>query len=344
MKRCADFDHLLVLPHLQVQNANAVSSPLTHGFPSMTAFLGAMWALQRHCNAAGLEGLRFVAVGVVCHQHQEQVTDSGFVGSFCLTRNPVDRHGKTAAIVEEGRIHLDLSLLLAVQCQRWAGDPTTRDAEVSRIGELVASMRLAGGSVLPHPRAHLPRYQPYAIALTGTDEDRQAQFDRAKLRLLPGFTLVSRDDLLQQRLTELQAEDPAITTLDAWLSLARFNWRHVAPTESDADLPQAGKKPKSTWQHDRAGGGWIVPIPIGYGALGELLGAGSVANSRDTSTPFRFVESLYSIGQWLSPHRLQAPVQLLWHADTSAEDGHYRCRNDYTQAPLHTVQDAYDFD
>lgn len=339
MKRCADFDHLLVLPHLQVQNANAVSSPLTHGFPSITAFLGAMWALQRHCDVAGLVDLRFVAVGVVCHQHQEQVTDSGFVGTFCLTRNPVDRHGKTAAIVEEGRIHLDLSLVLAVQCRRWAADPAVRDAEVSRIGELVARMRLAGGSVLPHPRAHLSRYQPYAIALTGTDDDRRAQFDRAKLRLLPGFTLVSRDDLLQQRLAELQAEDAAVTALDAWLSLARINWRHVPPTESE-EAPQAGKKRQSTWQNDRTGQGWIVPIPVGYGALGKLLPAGSVVNSRDTATPFRFVESLYSIGEWLSPHRLHSPTQLLWHADTSAEDGFYRCRNDYAQAP----QYAYDFD
>ena len=34
---------LLVLPRLRVQNANAISSPLTHGFPSVTAFTGLMW-------------------------------------------------------------------------------------------------------------------------------------------------------------------------------------------------------------------------------------------------------------------------------------------------------------
>ncbi len=35
---------VLVLNRLPIQNANAISSPLTHGFPSMTAFLGLMWA------------------------------------------------------------------------------------------------------------------------------------------------------------------------------------------------------------------------------------------------------------------------------------------------------------
>ena len=52
MSTCPDFTHLLVLPRLRVQNANAISSPLTHGFPSMTAFLGLMWALERKAVAA----------------------------------------------------------------------------------------------------------------------------------------------------------------------------------------------------------------------------------------------------------------------------------------------------
>ena len=50
---CPEFTHLLVLPHLKVHNANAVSSPLTHGFPSMTAFLGLMWALERKTREIG---------------------------------------------------------------------------------------------------------------------------------------------------------------------------------------------------------------------------------------------------------------------------------------------------
>ena len=86
---------LLVFPHLRVQNANAISSPLTHGFPSITAFTGLMWALERKLAQAGIP-LRLHAVGVVCHHHQEQVTQ-GYVRSFNLTRNPVDKDGSTAA-------------------------------------------------------------------------------------------------------------------------------------------------------------------------------------------------------------------------------------------------------
>ena len=62
---------ILVLPHLRVQNTNAISSPLTHGFPSITAFTGLMWALQRKLAQANIP-LQLLSVGVVCHHHQEQ--------------------------------------------------------------------------------------------------------------------------------------------------------------------------------------------------------------------------------------------------------------------------------
>src|SRR5699024_1792246 len=39
--------HLLILPRLRVQNANAISAPLVWGFPAMTAFIGFMQVLER---------------------------------------------------------------------------------------------------------------------------------------------------------------------------------------------------------------------------------------------------------------------------------------------------------
>src|SRR5690554_6483156 len=106
---CVASSHLLVIPRLRVQNAIAISSPSTHGFPAMTAYVGLMWALERKQKQSG-QDIQLDTIGVVCHDRQEQVTDGGFVKTFRLTRNPVDKAGKTAAIVEEGRIHLEISL------------------------------------------------------------------------------------------------------------------------------------------------------------------------------------------------------------------------------------------
>ena len=312
-----DFTHLLVLPHLKVHNANAISSPLTHGFPSITAFLGLMWALERKTRAAGLD-LAFNAVGVVCHDHEEQTTEGGFVKSFRLTRNPVGKDGGTAAIIEEGRIHLDLSLVLAVHAENWSEDAQRRDTQT--IAELLQGMRIAGGSLLPPARSQTSRYQPWLADFTSSNSDDRARaFHKIRARLLPGVALVARDDLIDQRLRALQASNPYASRLDAWLSLSRINWHHDATANEGKDA----------WQHDRRGMGWIMPIPVGYGALGDLHEAGSVPNARDAESKFRFVESLYSMGEWIGPHRLHSPLDLLWYADSQPDAGLYRCRNDY---------------
>lgn len=351
MSHLPAYNFLLILPHLLVQNANAISSPLTHGFPSVTAFLGMMWALERKSREQGLD-LRFKAVGIVCHNHQEQSTRTGFVGSFSLTRNPIDKDGSTAAIVEEGRIHLELSLVLAVDCPRWVSEPEAKEEDADRIAQILSLMRIAGGTLLPPTHPSSRRYKAYVIDQSGNDDECRRQFHQTRTRLLPGFALVARDDLLESRLADLQAAHPSTTRLDAWLSLARINWRHAleAPTDPGSDTkqtshaqPHVDTAPKGEWLHDRTGLGWIVPIPVGYGALGDTHQPGEVTNARDMHTPFRFVESLYSIGQWLSPHHLSSAHDLLWYADSQADTGLYRCRNDYSLPPdLLDLQ--YDFD
>lgn len=330
MSEISRFSHLLVLPRLQVQNANAISSPLTHGFPSMTAFLGLMWALERKTRAAGLD-IAFAGIGVVCHRHQEQATSGGFTKAFHLTRNPTAKDGSTAAIVEEGRIHLEVSLVLAVESDRWRRDTQAREHDVALIQDMIATMRIAGGSVVPPANPKLPRYQPQVTDLTGSEDDRLDAFRQLRLRLVPGFALVARDDLIDWRHEEQQADDPNAKRLDAWLSLSRINWRYRATAD-------AGQ-----WQHDRSELGWVVPIPVGYTTLSELYEPGAVANARDAETRFRFVESLYSIGEWISPHRLAQAEQMLWYTRHDDDAGRYRCYNNYRPA-ADPFEDLYDFD
>ncbi len=326
---------ILVLPHLRIQNANAISSPLTHGFPAMTAFLGLMWALERKLAAAEVP-LWLEKVGVVCHWWEEQVQD-GYVKTFRLTRNPVGKDGSTAAIVEEGRIHLDITLVFQVD----GGEPEAEgnvlfaSAERRRdvawqVRELLGAMRVAGGSVLP-PKPQPGQFiTPQLEALDGSAEDRAKQLRRLRRRWLPGFTLVGRDELLQRRLKQLQAHDEGATALDAWLDLSRFNL-HSAQDQNG----------KVSWQNDRpADAGWLVPMPVGYAALSDLYAGGQVANARDEATAFRFVESVYSLGEWIGPHRINRLDDLLWWGEHDAQTGLYRCLSGYTAAETEHVGDA----
>jgi len=224
--------------------------------------------------------------------------------------------------------------VLAVESDHWKKEPDACESDAAAVSELLASMRIAGGTLIPPAQPWLRRFQPYVLDLTGTEADRDAVFRKARMHLLPGFTLISRDDRLKERLSEIQTNDPEASPLDAWLSLSRINWHY----EVDED---AGK---GKWLNDRRGKGWIVPIPVGYGALGELHPAGSVSNARDASIPFHFVESLYSVGEWISPHRIQSPQQFLWYPDSQPENDLYRCRNDYGQTAHNEEPYHFEFD
>lgn len=311
---------LLALPRLRIQNANAISSPLTHGFPSMTAFLGLMWALERRL--AGRFPAGFDGVGVICHGFEEQATGSGYTRRFRLTRNPVDKDGSTAAIVEEGRIHLDITLVLGVSGGIVDQDEDTRTAFARSVADAIAQMRVAGGSVLPSQRWASPRLE----VIPEDREEAARWFRRLRRRWLPGFALVCRDDLLAGRIEALRADDASASQLDAWLDLARFNWK---PHRNERPDPATGAiRTEIEWRHDRSEG-WIVPIPVGHAALSDLHPPGTVANARDASTQFRFVESVYSIGAWIGPHRLTSWRELLWYGDADLDSGLYRVRNDY---------------
>lgn len=317
---------LLVLPRLRIQNANAISSPLTHGFPSMTALMGFMWALQRNVSKQGMP-IRLHRVGVICHRADEQVVD-GYVKSFRLTRNPVDKDGSTAAIVEEGRMHLDITLLFDITGIEPRPDAAVAhddqlNAYARQIGDIVARMRVAGGGVLPTRRIPGVRTEPWIAPLADEYDEQLVQFARWRRQWLPGYALVGRDDLLDARHRMLRETQPDASLLDAWLHAARFNHQPLSG-ERDARGRLRWDDPLRT-----RGSGWIVPIPVGYAALTPPQPAGSVENARDGATPFVWVESVYTMGQWISPHRLTHPHELMWAAETDAENGLYRCRSAY---------------
>lgn len=338
---------LLVLPHLRVQNANAISSQMTHGFPSITAFTGLMWALERKLTTAGVP-LRLQKVGVICHQHHEQVND-GYVKTFRLTRNPVGKDGGTAAIVEEGRTHLDLSLVFQVQ-QKTAsaeappllvqGNDDALKLLAAQAMQTVTTMRVAGGSVLPSRPAPGRFSRPWLAVLPDDLEQREACFREWRRQWLPGYALVGRDDLLPQRLQALRENRPDATALDAWLDLSRFNYRAKPPAAGET-----GTNQRVRWADPLRGkgSGWIVPIPVGYTGLSELHDAGRVQNARDTHTPLRFVESIYAMGEWISPHHLDRIDDLLWQAETDHERALYRCRNNYHPAAHADMAEDDDF-
>lgn len=307
---------LLILPHLSVQNANAISSPFTWGFPAPSAFTGFVHALQRRTQDE--LGLQFNGVGIVCHRFDPQVFSppGKWTNVFRLTRNPVDKDGKTGAIVEEGRAHLDVSFVIGVRGDGlWDG--SDRSYLPRHLYSMAGGMRLAGGSILPNDAA-----KPELIEWPEDAEGARKESRRLRRRLLPGFALVERQDLLQAHRQDMAAQGaPEATALDALLDLVRINYQ---PETDETTEP-----PTTTWTR-RGKPGWLVPVPLGYAGISPLYAPGEVAASRDADTPFRFVESVLGLGQWISPHRVHDVRHLLWYHQAEPDAGLYRCTNPFT--------------
>ncbi len=323
-------DGLILLPRLSVINANAISGPLSWGFPAPSAFTGFVHALHRKLKNGLIrtddleieDRLELDGVGIVCHHFDPQVNKAkgSYRYRFNLSKNPVGikkkigKDGKLegASFVEEGRAHFEISLLIGVY-----GYLDDEDGEklARRVAQMAQFMRLAGGSILPDSGKE--KYSPKHIKLSGTHEGDREVFRGLRRKLLPGFALIHRHDLLMKHLDDLCNELPKATVLDALLDLVQLKWN---PIPQDLEHPN-----QVEWQASRAKPGWLVPLPVGYGAISQLYEPGKIKNARDNEVPLRFVESLYSLGEWKSPHRIKQTQELLWFHRAEPEDGIYLC-------------------
>jgi len=322
---------LLILRHLKVENANAIAG-LTYGFPAITQFLGFTHALSRALNkkfeadqgvdlGAGLKGC-----AVVCHQHHVNAHQPSGWGDyvFALTRNPLTKQSKSPAFVEEARMHMDISLLIECDFDDENLDFETGNDEEdierfeSVVNQQLFMQRLAGGTIQSVESVEF-------MQVPEETDDLRSFTRRQLLKLLPGFVLVDQSILLHEHYEKLKTENPNAEMIDAWLDFSALKYRANANVE-DGEI--ATDESNANWEHvEKPGSGYLVPLMTGYKGISTLYDAGEVARTRDSSTPFRFVESVYGIGKWVSPHRFKNLDYLMWRYEQHGE--WYLCRNDY---------------
>lgn len=288
--------HFLLIPHIKIHNANAMSSPYTIGFPAMTAWLGAVHAIQRKLNAQNCD-VELTKVAISCHEFDLQTYKGrgDFVHSIVGTANPLDKDGNRPAFIEEARCHLEVSLLIEV-------DHLTRkkrDVLLEKIQPIVNSMKFASGDVLAVRNCEI------------LDFDDEEQIDK-ELRpilnkLMLGHVLIERRDLVIDSMNE--GKD----ALDAVLDYLKVTHSSVV---DDTD--------KVTWSSKRKAQGWLVPIAVGFQGISEL---GQAKNQRDMDTPHRFAESVLTLGEFKMPYRIENIDQLLWQYHVDLENNLYLCQN-----------------
>ena len=133
----------LLISNLRLQDVNSSGSAYTIGFPAMTAWLGAVHAMQRSLNEKqGLESLKFTGVAVVCHKQYQQISKHEFSLSMMGTGNPLTEKGTRSSFIEEGRCNLQVSLLIACENLNRDIDNTVEMC----LSDQLMRMKVAGGT------------------------------------------------------------------------------------------------------------------------------------------------------------------------------------------------------
>lgn len=288
--------YFLLIPHLKLHNANAMSSPYTIGFPAITAWLGAIHALQRKLNQKNCN-VTLSRVAVSCHDFNLQTYKGrgDFVHSIVGTANPLDKDGNRPAFIEEARCHLEVSLLIELE----SSSKKQRDHLIELLNGIVTSMKFASGDVLS--------VKACSILDFDDDEDQEKELRPILNKLMLGHVLIERRDLVLQSMQE--GKDALDSVLD-YLKVT-----HSSTQEEDGNV---------TWTSKRKASGWLVPIAIGFQGISKL---GQAKNQRDANTSHRFAESVLTLGEFVMPYRIESIDQLLWQYHVDLENNLYLCQN-----------------
>ena len=295
----------LLIPHIRIHNANAMSSPYSIGFPAMTAWLGAVHALQRKLQQLpDFETLCLSKVGISCHQLEVQTHRSkgDFVSSIIGTGNPLDKDGSRPSFIEEARCHVTVSLLIEMS----ESDPEWEESLPIAIAPMLRQMKMAAGDVLSFR-------EPQVLYL---EEGNASKLKILMQRLMLGHVLVERRQLLQDYVNQNPEQD----VLHALL--AHLHIRHRVAVDANQEAIAIGNN-QYLWEASRLQAGWLVPIAVGFQGISPL---GLAQNQRDANTPHRFAESVLTLGEFVMPYRIERIDDMLWHYHVDAEQDLYVCQ------------------
>ena len=284
----------LLIPRIRIQNANAMSSPYTIGFPAMTAWLGAVHALQRIVRQNGLEAVSMVKTAVSCHSfhlHAYRGKGDAFQ-SIIGTANPLNKDGERPSFIEEARCHLEVSLL--VEVTGVTGD--NKDEFLDFVQQQLHRMKMAGGDILCF----------HHVEVLFVDGNDLTQIRACRRKLMPGYVLIERRDLMTA------AMDNGNDALGALLDSTKVSY-----------VGKADETGNAHWRAEKAPG-WIVPIAVGFHGISKL---GKVPNQRDETQEHRFAESVVTLGEFKMPYRFQSLDEMMWSYSTDLDQDLYVCKN-----------------
>lgn len=275
-----------------------------------------------------------------------------------------EKKSTTPPIIEEGKMNMTVSLLIeyngdvgnkkdeflkwlknACYLQRLAGGTilTIKDVQLFGLDEQtihqIKRLLLPGFVLMDRANYLQEHYEKQQQENTNSEIiDSWLDFISLKQKARP------ISDLINSHFVELSKDDKDNQVFAIWHKHLESPYRSESIPKELIDYfakNDFAKKLKEQWQNycnpsektdanweylPRPHSGYLVPIMTGYKAISEVYDNSKIENTRDDKTDVCFVESVHSIGEWLSAHRLnmQELQSSVWNY--SYKENWYLCK------------------
>jgi CRISPR-associated protein Csy2 len=310
--------NLLILKNLKVQNANALSSSFTIGFPAITAWIGAVHALQRKLNKNKyFEDLKFGKAAILCHEIDLQSSDKNIIGMKLnhISRDDKDKaknsNFKLSSTIPEARCHLDVSLII-----EYSNSSIEFEEIEKKVKNILPTMKFAGGDLLDFKN----------VFTYGFDENKGyiGEFRKLRRKLGLGFLIIERRDLIEQ---ETKNGVDAVDALIDYLKITKIEVEDKTDNKAEDKVEEKPENKKVVYE--RKTKGWLVPISTGFYALRDPTSP--VEGQRDKNYKHCFVESVVTLGEFrfMSSSSFDTLDKIFWSYKYDKENGLYVCTQNF---------------
>lgn len=298
---------------IQIENANALSGNLIYGTPALSGIKGAFHAMSRKLmvdKATADIGVRLRGVMVACHEYRMYASRGESFRDYHFTQQKPSPSttgdlskmavGTLPSIIQQAQSFMNMSFVVEVVSNHKLASED-KECLVKRATQLIQHQRLAGGSVRPFSSKK-------RVAFIEVRDLESLPYKLPKCHILTDASDVMVS--LMTRYPDMSATDILIDACS----------NHHLPIKDDTGRPN--------WITTRTTNryGWIVPLMVGYHGISKKFEAGLLENSRSNQVDSQYVESVYSLGKWSDPHKLQLEGKLkdaFWYYNYQPEKSLY---------------------
>lgn len=291
--------YYILVSNLKIEGANAASSNITVGFPAITAWMGMVHAWERKLwqMVPDIIPPVFEAVGISCRKFNLQTykDKTSWIATIPNRRKPMEyRNSKYshAAIIDEPKADMIVDLVLSLKDYEYQ----SYNDIVENLPDAIAQSRAVGGYVVSTPDILFMELED--------DEDLKEMNRRFTTKMMPGFALINRPDLME--------ED---SSLDRMLDILSVQTSQITDENGNTYMTPPIQNTS----------GWIVPIVTGFRRLNEPTKP--IKNERAARFKHCFVEPAISLGEFKMVNQIKNIKHMLWYY--SHTDFKYHCYSEF---------------